>query len=49
MQLKDWAYLGNYEFFTGKLKLLAANELPAEKWSYSGKDGNIEELSELHF
>lgn len=38
MQLKEWAYLGNYEFFTGKLKLLAANELPAEKWSYSGKD-----------
>ena len=37
MQLKEWAFLGNYEFFNGKLKLLATNELPPEKWSYAGK------------
>lgn len=38
MQLKEWAYFGNYEFFTNKLRLLAANELPPEKWSYAGKN-----------
>ncbi|MEG1874360.1 MAG: DUF3825 domain-containing protein, partial [Angelakisella sp.] len=37
MQLKDWAFLGNYDFYTSKLKLLTTNELPAEKWSYAGK------------
>ena len=48
MQLKEWAYLGHYEFFTGKLKLLAVNELPAEKWSYSGKD-DFGILKSYHF
>ena len=37
MQLKEWAFLGNYEFFNSKLKTLATNELPPEKWSYAGK------------
>ncbi len=37
MRLKDWAYLGNYDFYTSKLQILAANELPVEKWSYAGK------------
>ena len=37
MQLKEWAFLGNYEFFNSKLKALATNELPPEKWSYAGK------------
>ena len=37
MQLKEWSFLGNYEFFTNRLKVLAANELPPEKWSYAGK------------
>ena len=37
MVLKEWAFLGNYEFFNNKLKTLTANELPAEKWSYAGK------------
>lgn len=37
MHIKDWAYLGNYEFFTNKLQMLATNELPPEKWSYAGK------------
>ncbi len=27
MRLKDWAFLGNYEFFTNKLQVLATNEL----------------------
>ena len=30
MQLKDWAFLGNYEFFNNKLKVLATNDLPPE-------------------
>lgn len=38
MRLKDWAFLGNYEFFTNKLQVLATNELPPEKWSYAGKN-----------
>ena len=38
MRLKDWAFLGSYEFFTNKLRLLAINELSPEKWSYAGKD-----------
>lgn len=38
MQLKEWAYLGNYEFFNGKLKTLATSELPPEKWSYAEKN-----------
>lgn len=38
MRLKDWAFLGNYEFFTNKLQLLATNDLPPEKWSYAGKN-----------
>lgn len=37
MVLKEWAFLGNYEFFNNKLKTLTTNELPAEKWSYAGK------------
>ena len=37
MQLKEWAFLGNYDFFTNKVKMLATNELSPEKWSYSGK------------
>lgn len=37
MLLKDWAFLGNYEFFNNKLKALTTNELPPEKWSYAGK------------
>lgn len=38
MQLKDWAFLGNYEFFNNKLKVLATNDLPPEKWSFAGKN-----------
>ena len=38
MKLKEWAYLGNYEFYTNKLQLLATNELSPEKWSYAGKN-----------
>ena len=37
MRLKDWCFLGNYEFFTNRLQILATNDLPAEKWSYAGK------------
>ena len=38
MQLKDWAFLGNHDFFTGRLRTLATDDLPPEKWSYAGKD-----------
>ena len=38
MRLKDWSFLGNYEFFTNRLQMLATNDLPAEKWSYAGKE-----------
>lgn len=38
MRLKEWTYLGNYDFFTSKLQLLASNELLPEKWSYAGKN-----------
>lgn len=38
MRLKEWAYLGNYDFFTNRLQILATNELPPEKWSYAGKN-----------
>ena len=38
MKLKEWTFLGNYEFYTNKLQVLAANELPPEKWSYAGKN-----------
>ncbi len=37
MRLKDWAFLGNYEFFTNRLQMLASNDLQPEKWSYAGK------------
>lgn len=30
MRLKDWSFLGNYEFFTNRLQMLATNDLPAE-------------------
>lgn len=38
MRLKDWAFLGNYDFFTNRLQMLASNDLPPEKWSYAGKN-----------
>ena len=38
MFLKDWAYLGSHEFFTNRLRLLSANDLSPEKWSYAGKN-----------
>ncbi|MGN0168663.1 MAG: DUF3825 domain-containing protein [Acetatifactor sp.] len=38
MTIKEWAYLGNYDFYTNKLRLLASNELAPEKWSYAGKN-----------
>ena len=38
MRLKDWSFLGNYEFFTNRLQMLATNDLPPEKWSYAGKN-----------
>lgn len=38
MQLREWSFLGDFEFFTGKVRLLATNDLPPEKWSYAGKD-----------
>lgn len=38
MRLKDWAFLGNYEFFTNRLQMLATNDLLPEKWSYAGKN-----------
>lgn len=37
MKLKDWTYLGNYDFFTNKLRLLTTESLAPEKWSYAGK------------
>lgn len=37
MQLKDWAFLGSYEFFNNRLRLLSTNDLLPEKWSYAGK------------
>lgn len=49
MRLKDWAFLGNYEFFTGKLQLLATNDLPPEKWSYAGKNDFGILKNYLHF
>ena len=36
--LMKWAFLGNNEFYTNKLKTLAKNDLPPEKWSYAGKN-----------
>lgn len=38
MRLKDWSFLGNYEFFTNRLQMLATNDLLPEKWSYAGKN-----------
>lgn len=38
MQLKDWTFLGNYDFFNSKLRTMVTNDLPPEKWSYAGKD-----------
>lgn len=38
MKLKEWTFLGNYQFYTNKLQVLAANDLPPEKWSYAGKN-----------
>ncbi|WP_304426444.1 DUF3825 domain-containing protein [uncultured Adlercreutzia sp.] len=38
MQLRDWAFLGNWEFFTNRLRQLAREELEPEKWSFAGKD-----------
>lgn len=32
MQLKEWAFLGNYEFFTNKVRMLATQELAPEKY-----------------
>ena len=37
MLLKEWAFLGSYDFYTTKLRVLATSELPPEKWSYAGK------------
>lgn len=42
MQLREWTNLGSYDFFTNKLRVLATNELPPEKWSSTGRsDYNI--------
>lgn len=38
MDIKEWAFLGNNEFYTGRLQDLATNDLPPEKWSYAGKN-----------
>lgn len=38
MRLKEWVYLGNYEFFMNRLQMLATNDLMPEKWSYAGKN-----------
>lgn len=38
MLLKDWAFIGSYEFFTNRLRVLASDELAPEKWSYAGKN-----------
>lgn len=38
MHFKDWVFLGNYDFFTDRLRMLTTNDLPAEKWSYAGKE-----------
>ncbi|MEG2125569.1 MAG: DUF3825 domain-containing protein, partial [Hydrogenoanaerobacterium sp.] len=38
MLLKDWANTGSNEFYTNKLRILATNELPAEKWSSEGRN-----------
>lgn len=42
MLLKDWTNLGNFEFYTNKIRILATNDLPPEKWSSTGRtDYNI--------
>ena len=38
MKLRDWAFLGNYEFFTSRVRQLALDELEPERWSCSGKN-----------
>lgn len=38
MILREWIYPGSHDFYDRKLKLLATNDLPPEKWSYSGKE-----------
>jgi len=35
-KLNDWAYRGSNDFYDRKLRQLAANELPPEKWDYTG-------------
>lgn len=37
MRLKDWAYLGNADFFNNRLRSLTTEELPPEKWSNTGR------------
>lgn len=42
MLLKEWANPGSFDFFTNKLRVLATNDLPPEKWSSTGRnDYNI--------
>jgi len=36
--LDEWAYRGNHSWYDQQLRTLAVNELPAEKWSYAGKN-----------
>lgn len=38
MTLYEWTNTGSNDFFTKKLRVLATNDLPAEKWSSNGRD-----------
>ena len=49
MQLKEWAFLGSYDFFTHKLRALSTDDLPPEKWSYAGKNDLVILKSYLYF
>lgn len=38
MTLYEWTNTGSNDFYTRKLRVLATNDLPAEKWSSSGRE-----------
>jgi hypothetical protein len=36
--LDQWCFRGSHSWYDNKLRLLATNQLPPEKWSYSGRN-----------
>ena len=38
MTLYEWTNTGSNDFYTRKLRVLATNDLPAEKWSSTGRE-----------